>query len=233
MLAVRSEIGSQDAESLARTTARYLAELVDQTDGCCVPDGEMLQAGFARGAAGIGWALARFAAATGEPSYLLAGKRAVSRAVGLAEDTPDLADSWCNGTAGLLVARCCLTGEGSMARLRADLRGLDNRPVLSDLSLCHGELGIAEALSVVSMTGRADTASRLLRKRAGLLLDVLRRHARYCGTPGGVSTPGLLNGLAGIGYGLLRLGFPNRVPPVLLLEPSPPARGTEPDQHQR
>jgi lantibiotic modifying enzyme len=32
---------------------------------------------------------------------------------------------------------------------------------------------------------------------------------------------GLLNGLAGIGYGLLRLGFAHRVPSILLLEPAP------------
>ena len=34
-----------------------------------------------------------------------------------------------------------------------------------------------------------------------------------CGTPLGVDSPGLMTGLAGIGYGLLRLAEPARVPP--------------------
>jgi hypothetical protein len=33
-----------------------------------------------------------------------------------------------------------------------------------------------------------------------------------------VETPGLMTGLAGIGYGLLRLAVPTRVPSVLVLE---------------
>lgn len=228
MLAVSSEIGSSDAASLSRTVALRLAELVDRTDGWCVPDGEPPQAGFARGAAGIGCALARFASVAGDQSYLLAARRAVRRAISVGTATADRTNGWCHGTAGLLVARCCLAGESSLARLRADLLTLGKRPVLRDLSLCHGELGMTEALSVVLTTTRVTTSGRLLPRRAGLLLDALHRHSRYCGTPGGVSTPGLLNGLAGIGYGLLRLGFPDRVPPVLLLEPSPPPRATEP-----
>jgi lantibiotic modifying enzyme len=44
------------------------------------------------------------------------------------------------------------------------------------------------------------------------------RHGPLCATPGGVETPGLMLGLAGIGYGLLRLADPDRVPSVLALE---------------
>ncbi len=234
MLAVWSEVGSQDAACLSRTTARHLAELVDQTDGWCVPRGEPPPpGGFAFGPAGVGWALARFATVMGEPAYLLAGERAVRRAVDLADASTDAANGWCRGAAGLLMARCCLTDEASVGQLRADLLALRKRPVLHDLSLCHGELGITEALSVASMTARVGSSPQWLRQRAGLLLDALHRYTRYCGTPSGVSTPGLLNGLAGIGYGLLRLGFPDRVPPVLLLEPSPANTHHGTDQHQR
>jgi lantibiotic modifying enzyme len=203
---------------------------VERTDGWCVPDGQPRQGGFAHGPAGIGWALARFAALTGERAYLLAGRRAVRRAVDLAEATPDQTAGWCRGIAGLLAACCCLTDEASLARLRVDLRAIGKRPVLRDLSLCHGELGITEAILVVSQTLRVGTSPQSLRQRSGLLLDAVHRYDRYCGTPGGVSTPGLLHGLAGIGYGLLRLGFPARVPPVLLLEPSTPAPTTETNQ---
>ncbi|NJL57749.1 hypothetical protein HC928_23425 [bacterium] len=39
-----------------------------------------------------------------------------------------------------------------------------------------------------------------------------------CGTPTGVETPGLMMGLAGIGYQLLRLANPQSVPSILTLE---------------
>jgi type 2 lantibiotic biosynthesis protein LanM len=110
---------------------------------------------------------------------------------------------WCAGIAGLVMA-----GSGDLDELLAD------RPVLADLSLCHGELGIADALIV------AGVGETVRRRRAGLILDAYTRHGACCGTPGGVTTPGLLTGLAGIGYGLLRLGFADRVPSVLLLEPA-------------
>jgi Lanthionine synthetase C-like protein len=38
----------------------------------------------------------------------------------------------------------------------------------------------------------------------------------------GVESPGLMTGLAGIGYGLLRLAEPTRVPSVLVLTPPTP-----------
>jgi lantibiotic modifying enzyme len=84
---------------------------------------------------------------------------------------------------------------------------------MRDLSLCHGELGIAEVLAAVP---GCETARR---RHAGLILDAIDRYGPCCGTPDGVPTPGLLSGLAGIGYGLLRLGYPARVPSALLLEP--------------
>ncbi len=40
-----------------------------------------------------------------------------------------------------------------------------------------------------------------------------------CGTPSNVETPGLMTGLAGIGYQLLRLANSAQVPSVLLLAP--------------
>ena len=40
-----------------------------------------------------------------------------------------------------------------------------------------------------------------------------------CGTPSNIESPGLMIGLVGIGYGLLRLAEPEHVPSVLMLEP--------------
>lgn len=223
MTAVWSETGSRDAAGLARTTASRLAELVDETDGWCVPDSAPGASGFASGPAGVAAALALFAAASGEPAFLQAGRRAVRRAASLAKATDSPAVNWCHGTAGVLVARC-LADEVSAEERRTSLLALTDRPVRADLSLCTGEFGITEALRVLSRTDRTSAAQQVLRRRTGQLLDALHRRARYCGTPGGVVTPGLLNGLAGIGYGLLRAGFPERVPALLTLSPTPIAK---------
>ncbi|HEY0697781.1 MAG TPA: lanthionine synthetase LanC family protein, partial [Micromonospora sp.] len=118
------------------------------------------------------------------------------------------------------------------ARRRAVL-ALADRPVLRDLSLCHGELGIAAALTALAARGDRD-AAWARRRRAGMILGAINRYGATGGTPGGVPTPGLLTGQAGIGYGLLRLGFADRVPSLLLLEPTPAApRRTPPvaDRH--
>lgn len=96
-----------------------------------------------------------------------------------------------------------------------------DRPALRDLTLCHGELGHTDVLAVPGPDRDTDRVAAFLRRRAGTVLAQLRRDGPRCATPDGVPTPGLLTGLAGIGYGLLRLGFPDQVPSVLLLEPTP------------
>ncbi len=58
----------------------------------------------------------------------------------------------------------------------------------------------------------------------GAAADSVDEHGWLCGVAWGVETPGLMTGLAGIGYGLLRLAAPEEVPSLLVLEPprSPP-----------
>jgi lantibiotic modifying enzyme len=215
MVSVQAELGFGPAADLASACADRLCELVADTDGYCGLDGDRAD-GFAAGPAGIGWSLVRFAETRAEPRYLAAGQLAARRAV--EKPSPDDSLGWCSGASGRLLAKACLpvAAEG----LDEEARILAGRPVLEDLSLCHGEAGVADVLSVLSAATRSRTAYRAQRHRAGLLLDVVNRYTSVCGTPGGVYTPGLLNGLAGVGYGLLRLGFADRVPSALLLQAS-------------
>ncbi|MFI6093914.1 type 2 lanthipeptide synthetase LanM family protein [Lentzea sp. NPDC051213] len=155
--------------------------------------------GFARGHAGIGWALRRYAARVSSESSSVAAAADVAGRVHLESDAIDATDiGWCGGLAGAALAR----DDERLAAL------LVSREPLRDMSLCHGELGVIEALS----THHPSAATR----RTALLLGALDEHGARCATPGGVPTPGLLTGLAGIGHGLLRQGFP--VPSALLLE---------------
>ncbi|MGW6444259.1 type 2 lanthipeptide synthetase LanM family protein [Lentzea sp. NPDC055074] len=152
--------------------------------------------GFARGHAGIGWALRRYAATVRDELSDVAARAF------LESNVIDLTDTgWCTGLAGVALAR----DDERLAGLLAS-----GEP-LRDMSLCHGELGVVEALAA----HHPSAATR----RTALLLGALEEHGARCATPGGVPSPGLLTGLAGIGHGLLRQGF--GIPSVLLLQASP------------
>ncbi|MEH1016379.1 type 2 lanthipeptide synthetase LanM family protein [Micromonospora sp. CPCC 206060] len=161
--------------------------------------------------------------------HVRAAHRALRRAVTAAGgDRRPAPTGWCAGAAGLTLAASRLPGDpvdlpGAMVTDLAD------RPLLRDLGLCHGELGVADAL--VALTGDGgtpagpagtDTGTPAARQRRyGQILGAVTRSDPRCATPDGVPTPGLLTGLAGIGYGLLRIADPGRVPSALLLEPTP------------
>ncbi|WP_385620304.1 type 2 lanthipeptide synthetase LanM family protein [Streptomyces sp. P8-A8] len=169
--------------------------------------------GFADGSAGIGWALLRFAEAGGGEPYRASGLAALRAATG----SVDRDISWCRGRTG--VALAVLDSPAAQAdpllsawaqEVAADIARAEPPP---DDSLCHGELGVLELLRRGEPSG---VRTRWV-ERAGALLAAADRTKPRCGTPGQVSHPGLLTGLAGIGHGLLRAGFPDRVPSMLLL----------------
>ncbi|MEV7683174.1 type 2 lanthipeptide synthetase LanM family protein [Streptomyces sp. NPDC088341] len=175
-----------------------------------------------------------------------------------AEDAPeDL--SWCSGLSGAVLAAADRLGrpvaggaagaatavtetsfadasltetsfeEKSSARLDAAVRVLGAQVPLTDHSLCHGDLGTVEPLAVLAARGHPDARTALAR-RAGLTVGAFQYGGHLCGTPGRVHSPGLLTGLSGIGYALLRLGFTDRVPSVLLLDPTPSPLPATPGQ---
>ncbi|MGW2182327.1 type 2 lanthipeptide synthetase LanM family protein [Streptomyces sp. NPDC001732] len=169
--------------------------------------------GFADGAAGVGWALLRFAEAGGGEPYRASGLAALRAAVGAVDSDV----SWCRGRTG--VALAVLDSPAGRAdpvlsawarEAAADIARSEPPP---DDSLCHGELGVLELLRL----GEPSSARTRWVERAGALLAAADLAKPRCGTPGQVPHPGLLTGLAGIGHGLLRAGFPDRVPSLLLL----------------
>jgi lantibiotic modifying enzyme len=123
-------------------------------------------------------------------------------------------DSWCSGVAGLAAAGVLDATDRMLWLAR-----LASSPPLADLTVCHGEFGVLEALAVLADRGD-EQARATLHRRAARLPDPVASGAAYSGTPGAVPTPGLLHGLAGVGYGLLRVAFPEQVPSVLTLESS-------------
>ncbi|MER6628653.1 type 2 lanthipeptide synthetase LanM family protein [Streptomyces sp. NPDC000987] len=177
--------------------------------------------GFADGAAGIGWALRRYAGRRPERAAAHAGAadallRAAVRDVPAAHADP----SWVSGSAGVAAAALPAAGApsagpaaGPASALSAGLADVEVGP---GLSLGRGTLGTLEALAVLARRGDA-TAAATLSRRTGQVLALVEAQSHRCATPDHVPSPGLLTGLSGIGYGLLRLAHPETVPSVLLL----------------
>src|SRR3954454_25036882 len=82
----------------------------------------------------------------------------------------------------------------------------------------HGDLGNPAFLLQPRRTLGDPALDGPIDRQTRTVLASIARDGWLCGTRGGVEAPGLMNGLAGIGYGLLRLADPERVPSVLTLE---------------
>jgi len=198
-------------------------------------------AGFAHGAAGIAWALSKLAAATGERRFRTAAVEAIAYERSLfspeAQNWLDLRPSsdagaigprphmtaWCHGAGGIGLARLDSLAHLDDARIRTEIELATQTVVAQGLGgshcLCHGDLGNLELLLASDRASRDGRWTSVIDRIAAAVLDAIEFEGCACGTPLGVETPGLMTGLAGIGYGLLRLAHPEFVPSVLVLEP--------------
>ncbi len=201
--------------------------------------------GFAHGTAGFAWALARLAAATGEARFTEAAHNALryeraffDPAVG---SWPDLRQqrsengersyfyAWCHGAPGIGLSRLglldLLDESADQDTLRAEVQAAVRATLVHGFGmnhgLCHGDLGNLDI--VLQAADRLDEPSW---REAGLdlaarLLTDLEKHGWRGGIGTGILQPGLMTGLAGIGYGLLRLADPKRVPSILRFDLPP------------
>jgi type 2 lantibiotic biosynthesis protein LanM len=208
LLAVHRQTGLDEAADLASVLAEGLAAHVRGRSDLPA-DGDTSPGGFLRGPAGAGWALARHGAARHDPAHLELGHRLLA-----VEPVQEDGFGWCRGLGGVLLAALDVGAEQAAKGLHAER--LIAHPPTEDMSLCHGELGVLEVLTALGHNGDVDAAAQRQR-RAGSLLAEIEVAGPRCGTPGEVAAPGLFTGLGGIGYGLLRLAFPQDVPSVLTL----------------
>lgn len=86
-------------------------------------------------------------------------------------------------------------------------------------SLGQGDLGNLETLLVATQVLDDPWSHEQFDYFKGLILDSIETDGWLTGVPSGIETPGLMTGLAGIGYELLRLAEPERVPSVLVIAP--------------
>jgi type 2 lantibiotic biosynthesis protein LanM len=135
------------------------------------------------------------------------------------EEGAQIATSWCNGASGLLVALLEIThllpeiqASESMRRLlEIVLRQTDEA---SDC-LCHGSVGTCLIVQRASARGFLDPAvAAVLRRRTISRMAAL---GVASGTVAGLHAPGLMDGLSGIGLGLLEMHHPGTTVDVLTL----------------
>jgi type 2 lantibiotic biosynthesis protein LanM len=135
---------------------------------------------------------------------------------------PDVLFHWCNGSAGIALARLeVLRADPSATAIRDEaalgLRSLLDFGMGRDLSLCHGDLGnldIAQTLqSQLELPGISGQIGALHSRAHRAILQ-----GRMPGGLGdGVTSPGLMLGLCGMGFALLRRIDPGAAPDVLTL----------------
>lgn len=131
--------------------------------------------------------------------------------------------AWCHGAPGIGLARLGALDHLDDAYVRyeidAALNATKQYGFAMNHSLCHGALGNIELLlTAAQLLGRPEDYAGLERATAAVVAGI-EANGFVTGVPLGVETPGFMTGLAGIGYELLRLAAPRKVPPALLLAP--------------
>jgi lantibiotic modifying enzyme len=133
--------------------------------------------------------------------------------------------AWCHGAPGIGLARLRSLPHRDDATTRGEI-GTAVATTLAEgfgqtHTLCHGDLGNLDFVVQAAATLGDPRWRREADRRAARVLEEIDREGWRCGAPLKVESPGLMSGLAGIGYGLLRLAEPTRVPSVLILAPPP------------
>ncbi|MDQ1638481.1 MAG: hypothetical protein QOF62_1820 [Pyrinomonadaceae bacterium] len=234
------------AEHCGHTLIKRRVVVVKGVSGWQTKSSSRPLTGFSHGAAGISYALLRLHEATQDQYYLDVAREALSyerstfaplqsnwpdyRTLASVKTSPSYSCSWCHGAPGIALARLGSLRMLDEAEIREDieiglnrsLRALAHEELEAD-HLCCGNFGLVEILLVGSTIlerpqlcqNAIQHASNLCRReqRVGSfrLLGRTPRAQRFF-------SPTFFQGMAGIGYTLLRLSYPEVLPSITLFE---------------
>lgn len=133
---------------------------------------------------------------------------------------PRFKTAWCHGAPDTGLSRVAILRITDDPRMRAEIDVAVEATLTEGFGnnhcLCHGDLGNLELL--ISAPPREQLAADIARLSAAITESITEK-GWITGNPLGIESPGLMSGIAGTGFGLLRLLAPQDVPSILLLEP--------------
>jgi class II lanthipeptide synthase len=196
--------------------------------------------GFSHGAAGIAYALLRLSHAAGEQQFRQAAEEGIAYETAVyshaARNWPDFRDparpkgghfmvAWCNGAAGIGLGRLGGLPALDTAPVRRDIaNALETTratPLATEDHICCGNLGRLDLLAEASRRlGRPALLDEACHSASVLVRRAARsgRYGLFAQVPGVIDSLSLFHGTAGIGYQLLRLAQPDKLPCALLWE---------------
>ncbi|AKQ64444.1 Lanthionine biosynthesis protein LanM [Myxococcus hansupus] len=184
--------------------------------------------GLAHGAAGIALALLRLDAVVGDSRLRVAAERALAFEASdfrqAREGALTFTNTWCHGAAGVGLARLSGLSLLDSSAVRRDIDDAVSRARQQGLGerdgVCCGQSGVIELL-LTAARSNADAAldALALRQASAMVRRARTGGYRFAGAEqGGFPEPAFFQGLSGLGYQLLRLAFPGRLPSVLVWE---------------
>jgi type 2 lantibiotic biosynthesis protein LanM len=235
LLMLASKTGDETCVRIASQLGDLLHERAKHRNGQAywpnpfAPEG---MGGFAHGVTGIGWALTRLARATGSVRHEQLAQEAFAFEDALFDEQEqnwlDLrmlegsktAAAWCHGAVGIGLAHLnldpTLTHTSTRKIVRRAAAATWRLGMGWSHCVCHGDLGAWELLNHAIAAGEAPkqlSASYLL----DVILTSLEQYGPSFGMGRNAFTPGLLPGMGGVAYQLLRAHPEHDLPSILTL----------------
>jgi len=233
LLMLASKTGDETYVRIASQLGDLLDDGAKRRDGqaywinSMAPEG---MGGFAHGVTGIGWALTRLARATGNTRYAQLAQEAFAFEDALFDeqeqnwrdlrmlDGANTAAQWCHGAVGIGLAHIdldpTLTHVSTRKLVRRAAAATWRLGMGSNHCACHGDLGAWELLDHAIAAGEAPKELSAL-YLLDIILTSLEQHGPSFGMGRNAFTPGLLPGLGGVAYQLLRANPEHDLPSIL------------------
>ncbi|MBI4852295.1 MAG: type 2 lantipeptide synthetase LanM [Acidobacteria bacterium] len=212
-------------------------EITPEGKGWTTIPGKKPPLGMSHGVAGIAWALLELSSFTKDSNFADLAQEALSYERSffspLMGNWPDINRddtdekfrvTWCHGATGIGIARLLSVEHLSTDKLidqeiSIAVKTVINNGFGNNHSLCHGDLGNLDFLLQVIEKQPNYKIHNQVQNIASVIFNNIDKQGWLCGTPLSAESPGLMVGIAGIGYQLLRLASSSVVPSILCLAP--------------
>lgn len=190
--------------------------------------------GLSHGASGIAMALSRIGKVIPNPDYCLASEQIIEYENKLIQggkwtDTHKINGkdqvSWCHGASGIAIARLSINIDkdqlsGKDVVLEEALREVRNNYWMDSHCLCHGTIGNLEPIFDCQKYSIYPDFCEEYEKSLSKIFNDIKKNGWHSLLPSQTQNIGLMTGLSGLGYFLLRQ-YENEIPSVLSMEAPP------------